>query len=102
MIKQFLKEITGINFLDVGSSGALDNKWNILEPFICLIGFDPNAEECERMASLPNNFLSLKYLSYALAGEVGTQTLYKTNSIYCYSLLQPNTSWLNRFSFSNL
>jgi hypothetical protein len=42
------------------------------------------------------------YLPYAIAGEQGTKTMYKTQSIECYSLLQPNHNWLNRFSFSEL
>lgn len=102
MIKNFLKEINGLNFIDIGSSGQLDSKWDSLKPFISLIGFDPNGDECERMASLPNTFLDLKYLPFAIAGETGVQKLYKTESIYCYSLLKPNTEWLNRFSFFEL
>ncbi|MEO8414421.1 MAG: FkbM family methyltransferase [Ginsengibacter sp.] len=102
MIKEFLKEIAGINFIDIGSSGSLNSKWESLEPYINLVGFDPNKEECERMAMLPHNFKSLKYLPYAVAGDDGEHTLYKTKSIYCYSLLEPNTKWLNRFSFADL
>ena len=102
MIKQFLEEIKGIHFIDIGSSGELDKKWKSLEPYIFLTGFDPNKEECERMQALPNEFKSLQYLPYAIAGSKGVQTLYKTNSIYCYSLLQPNTKWLNRFEYKQL
>jgi len=102
MIKEFLKEISGISFIDIGSSGYLDAKWKNLESFIDLIGFDPNVEECERMSKLPNNFHSLKYLPFALSGDSSSQTLYKTKSIYCYSLLEPNTEWLQRFSFGDL
>jgi FkbM family methyltransferase len=102
MIKEFLEEIRGINFIDIGSSGNLNAKWKDLEPYINLIGFDPNGEECKRMSVLPNNFKSLKYLPYAVAGDEEEHTLYKTKSIYCYSLLEPNTKWLNRFSFKEL
>lgn len=102
MIKEFLKEIRGINFIDIGSSGNLNPKWKDLEPYINLTGFDPNEEECERMSALPHNFRSLEYLPYALAGDEEEHVLYKTKSIYCYSLLEPNTNWLNRFSFQDL
>ena len=102
MIKEFIKEINGINFIDIGSSGNLDAKWKNLEPYINLIGFDPNEEECKRMSELPHNFKSLKYLSFAVGGDEREHTLYKTKSIYCYSLLEPNTKWLNRFSFHEL
>lgn len=102
MIKEFLKEIRGLNFIDIGSSGNLNPKWKNLEPYINLTGFDPNGDECQRMSALPNNFRSLKYLPYAVAGDAVEHTLYKTKSIYCYSLLEPNTKWLNRFSFRQL
>lgn len=102
MIKEFLKEINGIDFIDIGSSGNLDAKWKNLEPYINLIGFDPNEDECRRMSALPHNFRSLKYLPYAIAGDEGEHTLYKTKSIYCYSLLEPDTNWLNRFSYGDL
>ena len=99
MIKNFLNEIDGINVVDIGSSGSLDKKWNPISKFINLIGFDPNAEECSRMESLPHTFKSVKYLPYAIAGEMTANILYKTKSIYCYSLLRPNMEWLRRFSF---
>jgi len=102
MIRQFLKEINGINFIDIGSSGSLDAKWKRLEPYINLTGFDPNAAECERMTALPHQFRRLQYLPYAISGDAGRYTLYKTNSIYCYSLLRPNMEWLRRFSYSDL
>jgi hypothetical protein len=102
MIKQFLKSISGLNFIDIGSSGSLDPKWKYLEPYINLVGFDPNAEECVRMSNLPNNFRSLKYLPHAVGGDAEKHILYKTRSIFCYSLLVPNSKWLNRFSFSDL
>jgi FkbM family methyltransferase len=102
MIKEFIKEIKGINFIDIGSSGSLDTKWKNIEAYINMIGFDPNEEECERMSALPHNFRSLDYLPYAVAGDEQEHTLFKTKSIYCYSLLEPDTNWLNRFSFGDL
>jgi FkbM family methyltransferase len=102
MIKEFLKEIKGINFIDVGSSGNLDPKWTQLESRINLIGFDPNAEECRRMSELPNTFQSIKYLPFAVGVDDRQHKLFKTKSIYCYSLLKPNSKWLNRFSFADL
>lgn len=102
MIREFIKEIKGINFIDIGSSGNLNAKWRNIEPYINMIGFDPNAEECQRMSALPHNFRSLEYLPYAVAGDEQEHTLFKTKSIYCYSLLKPDTNWLNRFSFGDL
>lgn len=102
MIRQFLEEIGGINLVDIGSSGDLDRRWDPLRPYINLVGFDPNGEECARMTQLPHNFKSVQYIPSAIAGSSGKSKLYKTNSIFCYSLLKPNTPWLRRFSFSDL
>lgn len=102
MIKTFLNEIDGINLIDIGSSGDLDKKWDPISPYLNLVGFDPNAAECKRMRELPHKFKTVKYLPYAIAGENTESILYKTKSIFCYSLLKPNTQWLNRFSFGEL
>lgn len=92
----------GIHFLDIGCSGSLDTKWSELFTFLYYTGFDPNAEECKRLNNQPYPFREARYLPYAIAGEKGTFTMYKTKSIYCYSLLRPNYNWLNRFSYSDL
>ena len=104
MIKKItLQDIGGgINLIDIGASGSLDTKWRPIESMINLVGFDPNYEECERLNRLPHNYSSATYLPYAIAGENGEAILYKTKSIYCYSLLKPNSKWLERFSFSDL
>lgn len=91
-----------IHFLDVGCSGALDQKWSELFPILSYTGFDPNADECKRLTAQPHPFKEARYLPYAIHKEKGTHVMYKTESIYCYSLLRPNHPWLNRFSFSDL
>ncbi|MEM6299885.1 MAG: FkbM family methyltransferase [Bacteroidota bacterium] len=91
-----------LNMIDIGSSGMMDARWRPLSEKINLIGFDPNEAECERMNALPTDLSSALYLPYAIGGESGESTLYKTESIYCYSLLKPNYSWLNRFGYAHL
>jgi FkbM family methyltransferase len=104
IIKSFIDEVAedGINLIDIGSSGSLDQKWNRVKHLINLIGFDPNKEECDRQNSLPSAYRSSVFLPYALHGVSGVATLYKTKSIYCYSLLEPNKQWLDRFEFRDL
>ena len=92
----------GINLLDLGASGKLPDYWKPLAKLINLIGFDPNKEECVRLNSEESEFLTQKFLPYAIAGESKNFTLYKTNSIYCWSLLEPDLQWLRRFSYSDL
>ncbi|MHB8760496.1 MAG: FkbM family methyltransferase, partial [Thiobacillus sp.] len=92
----------GINLIDIGSSGSLDSKWAPIKELINLVGFDPNREECERQNKLPSQYRSSVFLPYAVHGKDGVETLYKTRSIYCYSLLKPNKQWLDRFAFHDL
>lgn len=92
----------GIGLLDIGSSGSLDAKWDPLRHLINLVGFDPNREECERQNALPSKYRSSRFLPYAVHGRSGAETLYRTRSIYCYSLLRPRKHWLDRFSFHAL
>lgn len=104
MIKNHINELLsdGLNLIDIGSSGSLDAKWAPIKELINLVGFDPNKEECERQNKLPSQYRSSTFLPYALHGRDGAETLYKTRSIYCYSLLKPNKQWLDRFSFHDL
>lgn len=104
MIRSFIDQlgVSGINLIDIGSSGSLDLKWLPIQRLINLVGFDPNVEECRRQNSLPSKYRSSTFLPYAVHGENGEETLYKTKSIYCYSLLKPNKEWLDRFAFHEL
>ena len=103
-ISKFLHEVSssGLNVIDIGSSGELNPKWDRIKKFINLIGFDPNAEECERMNAIKTSFRSAKYLPYAIGGKSSLQDFYITKNLYCYSFLEPNFKWLKRFSFSEL
>ena len=92
----------GINLLDLGASGSVPQYWKPLAHLLNVTGFDPNEQECHRLNSSTSGFLSQRFLPYAIAGESRSFTLYKTNSIYCWSLLEPNRSWLRRFRFSDL
>jgi len=94
--------LASIDFFDIGCSGPLSKKWTSIISFLNYFGFDPNKEECARLSALPHKYKSAKYLPFAIAGEKGEQTMYKTKSIYCYSLLCPNHKWLNRFSYFDL
>jgi hypothetical protein len=104
MLKSLTPEAIGggVNLLDIGCSGGLDGKWRPIRHLINCIGFDPNQTECERLDAEPRECLSARHLPYALAGEDGERDLFKTRSIYCYSLLEPKREWLERFSYADL
>lgn len=92
----------GINLIDLGASDSVPPYWRPISHLTNLVGFDPNKEECSRLNNQESGFYSHRFLPYAIAGESTTYTLYKTRNIYCWSLLQPNLSWLRRFTFSDL
>ena len=91
----------GINFIDIGSSGELDRYWTSLLSHLHLYAFDPNVRECERLNQLGHRFASAMYLPYAIAGNSGEFTLYETDDPFCWSLLEPNSERLERFSFGH-
>jgi FkbM family methyltransferase len=101
MINPF-KEIDSIDFLDLGCSGSLDSKWKDIFKLLSYIGFDINITECERLSNQRHPYKKAQYFPYAIAGNTGIQKMYKTNDVYCFSLLPPNQLWLRRFSFSDL
>mgnify|MGYP000049816143 FL=1 len=104
MLKKFLTDTNAglIRLMDIGASGKLDPKWQKLTPLIDLTGFEPNIDECNRLSEEETNLCRKTYLPYALSGKTEERELNETSSIYCWSLLNPNTDWLNRFSYSDL
>jgi hypothetical protein len=75
-------------------------RWGFGEPFVraaqaghCLVyGFDPDIAECARLeqayAGLPETAVTV--VPTALAGSVGSRTLYGTREPACSSLLEPD------------
>lgn len=92
----------GIDLVDVGCSGKLDTKWDNLAGLLNVVGFDPNREECERLAALPSPYRSTRYIPSAVAGHVGETVIHLTESPSCSSVLRPRHEWLRRFSYHNL
>jgi len=95
-------EQQGIDFVDIGCSGALDKKYSDLFPLLSYTGFDPNEGECDRLSGQAHPYRSARYFPYAIAGEKGLKTLYLTENNHCHSLLRPNHQWLDRFSYADL
>lgn len=92
----------GINLIDLGASGTLSRYWRPLKKLINLYAFEPNKEECQRLAAASHSFASTTYIPIAVAGTSGAYTLYKTKNMFCWSLLEPNHPWLSRFAYHDL
>lgn len=89
-----------IRCVDVGALGLKDaeDPWMKLAENGCaeIIGFEPIAEECERLnnsAELPN---SVRYLPYAI-GDGKTHTLNITNVPMTSSIYEPDSATLDLF-----
>lgn len=92
----------GIHLVDIGASGPGDPRWTPLAHLVHLVGFEPNQSECARLNGEPGPFASATFLPYAIADVAGDHTLYCTRNKFCYSLLEPDHSWLDRFSYRDL
>ena len=92
----------GIHLIDIGASGAPDPRWAPIASKVNLVGFDPNQAECARLNALPGTYRSATFLPYAIADREGAHTLCRTRNKFCFSLLEPDSAWLNRFSYREL
>jgi FkbM family methyltransferase len=95
-------EQQGIDFVDIGCSGQMADKWRSLSRVLRYVGFDPNREECQRLSALSSPYKQTRYMPYAIGENVGEAVMYLTESPYCCSLLRPRHQWLRRFSYHNL
>ena len=89
----------GLNFIDIGASGGFPRDWNQLKRLINYFAFEPNAEECERLSKEESPFNTVAWFPTAVAGSKGEASLYQTRDPLCWSLLEPNHRFLDRFTF---
>ena len=92
---------TGIDFIDIGCRGELDERWRPVAPLLNYVGFDPDGAEVSRLEREPNPYRQRRYFPYAVGGTEGRATLHCTESPYCWSLLQPRHVWMQRLNCYN-
>lgn len=83
-----LSALTGpLTLVDVGARWGVHGRWAALGDHAHIIGFDPDPEECERLAATgPAN---VRYVPLGLAETEGLRTLYVTKQPACSSLYEP-------------
>lgn len=83
-----LSALTGpLTLVDVGARWGVHDRWAALGDHARIIGFDPDPEECERLAAAsPAN---VRYVPLGLAETEGPRTLYVTKQPACSSLYEP-------------
>ena len=86
-----------MRIVDVGARGGPEPRWDIYGDQIHLIGFEPDAKECERLNQSAKPWRRESYYPSALYRNKGTHTLYVTQNPQASSLLKPNPDFVDRF-----
>jgi len=86
-----------ITLLDVGASGGIHDRWNLIGSQLLAIGFEPDPGGYRRLTETksPNRI----WLPYALYKDNGEFPLYITRHPSNISMLQPNPSAMNLLDY---
>lgn len=90
----------GLGVLDIGARGGVHAIFNGVAPLSEVVGFEPDAVECQRLtlqAQHGSRFKSLTYLPVALGEADGEDTLHLCRSPGASSFYQPNRALVDRF-----
>ena len=72
--------------VDVGARWGAGDRWRPFGPRVKIVGFDPDEQECARLAA---NEPDVTYVPLALGAKTGDATLYRTADPACSSLYPP-------------
>jgi FkbM family methyltransferase len=87
-----------LTVVDVGALGGLLPELRPIETFVSAVGFDPDAEECERLNAAANEQgLRQRFLPYAVTGADERRTFNLMRKESTSSLLEPNRAFFDRF-----
>ena len=85
-----------ITFVDIGASGGLPKKWNLLSEHLQVIGFEPDKKEFNKLKSAADPKKN-KYINSALYKECTTVDFFITKKQQVSSILPPDRDFLNKF-----
>lgn len=90
-----------MRIIDIGARGGMSKRWEIYSPYVDLIGFEPDVEECERLNKLSPKDIEFSgrqtYYPTALHRQSGDQTMYVTRVPGNASFFKQNVPLLDRF-----
>lgn len=99
-MKKFVKNLASklnarypFTLVDIGAMCGVQNKWKILNPYLRVIGFEPDEREFKKLLQSKNEI----YFDYALFSEPKALTYYKTRIHGCSSVLRPNAELFSKF-----
>lgn len=88
---------TDLDILDIGATGGIQKKWNLIEKILNVIMVEPNKESFLGN----NNFKSKKIISKLLSSESNKiQEFNITQYDWCSSIAEPNFLHINKFKGS--
>jgi FkbM family methyltransferase len=85
-----------LTLIDIGARGGLQPNWKQARPHLRVIGFEPDPDECARLARA-NDPRQALYINAALHREAAELTFNLGREGGTSSLLAPNWDYLNRF-----
>jgi hypothetical protein len=89
--------------VDVGASGELPRDWRLLAPYSVCIAFDADSRDFKVEDSAAGEWKRLVKLNRLVAEQAAESVeFYLTKSPHCSSRLQPDTSALEPWAFSEL
>jgi hypothetical protein len=89
--------------VDVGASGSLPDKWEMIAPYSICIAFDADTRDFDVKESASAGYKMLYSLNRLVAAESSPQVdFYLTASPYCSSALKPDNESLKPWAFRHL
>lgn len=85
-----------LKVVDVGCRWGFSDAWAPLGRGVSLVGFDPDAAECERLSKLTPDGRDVRYVPVALGAVAGPSTLHLTREPACSSLYPPDEGVIAR------
>ncbi|HDY89389.1 MAG TPA: FkbM family methyltransferase [bacterium] len=72
--------------VDVGASGGVDNRWDVLKEFVHWVLFEPDDKACHELKTIYPDY---KIFDCALSDKTGWKNLFSCKFDRCSSLLEP-------------
>jgi FkbM family methyltransferase len=84
--------------IDVGARGGLNERWRPYADVVDMIGFEPDAAECDRLTRADRTGGHVRFLPYALGDAAGRRTFYLCQEPRCSGLYPPNEPFVAAFA----
>lgn len=87
--------MTDFYFFDIGSRGMTAAEWHVHAENVHVVGFEPDAEECEKLnfQTDATPFKSEHHYPFVLSMADGNREFFVTRDPACSSLYRPNKRW---------